>query len=89
MVWWCLASVIFTVCYTLLTPSGNIAVTIASGFIMYQIMVIIPFLLILGYNRLILKDNRPANQFTRVAIIPSVILAALFLYFFWSAAKTH
>lgn len=89
MVWWCLASVIFTYAYTSISPTGNVGVTIASGFIMYQIMVIIPFLLILGFYRLILKDRRPATQFTRVALVPSVILAALFIYFFWPAATNH
>lgn len=87
MVWWCLASVLFTYLYTSITPSGSVAVTILSGFIMYQIMVIIPFLLIFGFNRLVMMDRRPANQFTRAAIIPSIVLAALFFYFLWPAAR--
>lgn len=87
MVWWCLASMIFTIAYTKLTPSSNIVVTIASGFITYQIMVGITFLLILGFSRQIKKDNRPANQFITISIIPSLILAGLFVYGLWSATK--
>ena len=87
MVWWCLASMIFTIAYTKLTPSSNIGATIASGFIMYQIMVGITFLMVLGFYRQIKKDSRPANQFITVSILPSLILAALFVYGLWSAAN--
>lgn len=87
MVWWCLASMIFTLTYFSLTPSSGIAVTIASGFIMYQIIVGVTFLLILGFYRVVFKDNRPAKYFIPVSIIPSLVLAALFVYGLWSASN--
>ncbi len=86
MIWWCLATIIFTYVYNSITPTGSIAATLLSGFVFYQIMVAIPFLLILGFYRLVLKDGRPATQFTRVALIPSIFLAALFFYLLWPAA---